>query len=184
MESAEEMYSQFKSFLFSIIQKHAPLVKNYDKSKISVEKMKNLSKTSSRTVNRQRKNGVSLMILETHQSLTTTFSASKLFWRNPIWQQTNSKFIKLTFLQVRWLLRKARPYEKSTRTNNKKSFSFRFVTSKEVLHHLKTLNTSKPLRPTEIPAWALTDGKDVLMHPLTYLFNAFLFKEEKFPQWP
>ena len=47
------------------------------------------------------------------------------------------------------------------------------------MHHLKTLNTSKPLGPSEIPARALKDGKDVLMHPFTYLFNAFL--KEKFP---
>ena len=61
-----------------------------------------------------------------------------------------------------------------------KTFRFRFVTSKEILHHLKTLKTWKPLGTTEIPAWAVKDSKDVLMHPLTYLFNAFL-NEEKFP---
>ena len=37
----------------------------------------------------------------------------------------------------------------------------------------------KPLGPTGIRAWALKDRKNVLMHLLTYLFNAFL-REEKF----
>ena len=51
---------------------------------------------------------------------------------------------------------------------------------KDVLLHLKTMNTSKPLGPTDIPAWAIKDGRDVLMHHLTYLFNAFL-KQGTFP---
>ena len=77
MESAEEMYSQFHSILSYIIQKHAPLVKKIvrnDKIKISFPNKKSIRDpfTNSEST---KKNGVSLMILETQQSLTTTFSA-------------------------------------------------------------------------------------------------------------
>ena len=42
------------------------------------------------------------------------------------------------------------------------------------------LNPSKPLGPTTLPAWALSDASAVLARPLTELFNAY-HKEEKFP---
>ena len=58
-------------------------------------------------------------------------------------------------------------------------FSFRFITKHESLQVRRMLNPSKPLRPTTLPAWALSDSSANLARPFTELFNAHL-KEEKF----
>jgi hypothetical protein len=54
------------------------------------------------------------------------------------------------------------------------AFSFRFVTEQECRRVLKDLNPSKPLGPSDIPAWALRDAADEITIPLTQLVNAFI----------
>ena len=141
--------------------------------------MKNLSETSSRTVNRQTKWRFINDTRSTTVSNNNFFGLENSFGEFLFDNQQIVILLNYRFSKLGDYFGKTRPYEKSTRTYNRKTFSFRFVTSKEVLHHLKPLNT-KPIGPTEIPAWVLKDGKDVLMHPFTYLFNDFL-KGEKFP---
>ena len=43
------------------------------------------------------------------------------------------------------------------------------------------MNTSKPLGPSKIPAWAIKDAKAALAEPLCYLINQFV-TERKFPE--
>ena len=57
---------------------------------------------------------------------------------------------------------------------NHKTFSFRYVTLKEILNVIDKLNINKPLGPSNIPAWALKDGKMELAEPLCFLFNQFI----------
>ena len=45
---------------------------------------------------------------------------------------------------------------------------------------MRSLNTNKPLGPSNIPAWALKDSLNVIAEQLTFLINAFL-EQEKFP---
>ena len=45
---------------------------------------------------------------------------------------------------------------------------------------MRSLNTKKPLGPSNIPAWALKDSLNVIAEPLTFLINAFL-EQGKFP---
>ena len=183
MESAEEMYSQFNSILSSIIQKHAPLVKKFvrnDKTKISFLNGKSNRDLFTNSESRKKKWRVIDDTRNTTVSSYNMFSLKNSFGEILFDNKQIANLLNYGLSKLGDYFGKARPYEKSTRTNNRKTFSFRFVTSKEVLHHLQTLTTSKPLGPNEIPAWALKDDKDVLMHPLPYFFNAFL-KEETFP---
>ena len=67
-------------------------------------------------------------------------------------------------------------------TRKRKSiFKFRFVTSGECFAVLKSLNSKKPLGPSEIPAWALKDGAHYLAPQLTYIINDFI-RQNRFPQ--
>ena len=43
------------------------------------------------------------------------------------------------------------------------------------------MNTSKPVGPSKIPAWAIKDAKAALAEPLCYLINQFI-TEGKFPE--
>lgn len=56
-------------------------------------------------------------------------------------------------------------------TLHKKTFSFRFVTSKETLNELLHLNPNKPNGPAEVPAWALRDAAQSIHIPLTIIVN-------------
>ena len=163
-ESAEEMYSQFNSILSSIIQKHAPLVKKFvrnDKAKIFFLNEKSIRDLFTNSEVTKKKWRVINDTRNTTVSNNNIFSLKKSFGEILFDNKQIVNLLNYRFSKLGDYFGKARPYEKSTQTNNGKSFSFRFVTLKEVLHHLKTLNTSKPLAPTEISAWALKDGKDV-----------------------
>ena len=46
---------------------------------------------------------------------------------------------------------------------------------------IDSMNTSKPLGPSKIPAWAIKDAKAALAKPLCYLINQ-LITEGKFPE--
>jgi hypothetical protein len=46
---------------------------------------------------------------------------------------------------------------------------------------LKQLDSSKPLGPSDIPAWALKDGANYIAEPLTYLINSFI-ADNNFPR--
>ena len=59
-------------------------------------------------------------------------------------------------------------------------FSFHPVTLYECKKIVRSLNTKKPLGPSNIPAWALKDSLNVIAEPLTFLINAFL-EQGKFP---
>ena len=81
------------------------------------------------------------MILETQQSLKNIFSLKNSFGEILFDNKQIVNLLNYRFSELGDYFGKARPYEMSTRTNNRKTISFRFVTSKEVLHHLKTLKT-------------------------------------------
>ena len=63
----------------------------------------------------------------------------------------------------------------------RKTFSFRFLTTKEVFDLLKNLKVAKPLGPSKIPAWALRDAKSALAEPLCFLINEYI-KVGEFPE--
>ena len=60
-------------------------------------------------------------------------------------------------------------------------FKFRYITTKETNVLIGSLNTSKPVGPSKIPAWAIKDAKAALAEPLCYLINQFI-TEGKFPE--
>ena len=60
----------------------------------------------------------------------------------------------------------------------RKCFKFRYITTKETNVLIDSLNTSKPVGPSKIPAWAIKDAKAALAEPLCYLINQFI-KERK-----
>ena len=55
-----------------------------------------------------------------------------------------------------------------------KDFKFRYITTKETNVLIDSLNASKPVGPSEIPAWAIKDAKAALEEPLSYIINQFL----------
>ena len=59
--------------------------------------------------------------------------------------------------------------------------NFRCITTKETNVLIDSLNTSKPVGPSKIPAWAIKDAKAALAEPLCYLINQFI-TEGKFPE--
>ena len=68
-----------------------------------------------------------------------------------------------------------------TKTAPRKCFTFRCITAKETKVLIDSLNTSKPLGPSKIPAWAIKDAKAALAEPLCYSINQFI-TERKFPE--
>ena len=67
------------------------------------------------------------------------------------------------------------------KTAPRKCFTFRFITNREPNVLMDSLNTSKSLGPSKIPAWAIKDAKAALSEPLCYLINKFN-RERKFPE--
>ena len=67
------------------------------------------------------------------------------------------------------------------KTAPRKCFNFRYITTKETNVLIDSLNTSKPVGPSKIPAWAIKDAKAALAEPLCYLINQFI-TEGKFPE--
>ena len=63
----------------------------------------------------------------------------------------------------------------------RKCFKFRYITTKESNVLIDSLNTSKPVGPSKIPASAIKDAKAALAEPLCYLINQFI-TEAKFPE--
>ena len=63
----------------------------------------------------------------------------------------------------------------------RKCFKFRYITTKETNVLVDSLNKSKPVGPSKIPAWAIKDAKATLEEPLYYLINQFI-TERKFPE--
>ena len=63
----------------------------------------------------------------------------------------------------------------------RKCFKFRYITTKETNVLIDSLNTSKPVGPSKIPAWAIKDAKAALAELLCYLINQFI-TEGKFPE--
>ena len=51
-------------------------------------------------------------------------------------------------------------------TAPRKGFTFRYITAKETNVLIDSLNTSKPLGPSKIPAWAVNNAKAALAEPL------------------
>ena len=47
-----------------------------------------------------------------------------------------------------------------------KCFKFRYITTKETNVLVDSLNTSKPVSPSKIPAWTMKNAKAVLTEPL------------------
>ena len=60
----------------------------------------------------------------------------------------------------------------------RKCFRFRYITTKETKVLIYSLNTSKPVGPSKIPAWAIKDAKAALAEPLCYPFNQFITEEK------
>ena len=67
------------------------------------------------------------------------------------------------------------------KTAPRKCLKFRCLTTKERNVLIDSLNTSKPVGPSKIPAWAIKDAKAALAEPLCYLINQFI-TEGKFPE--
>ena len=67
------------------------------------------------------------------------------------------------------------------KTAPRKCFNFRYITTKETNVLIDSLNTSKPVGPSKIPAWAIKDAKAALAEPLCYLINQFI-TEGRFPE--
>ena len=67
------------------------------------------------------------------------------------------------------------------KTAPRKCFKFRYKTTKETNVLIDSMNTSKPVDPSKIPAWAVKDAKAALARPLCYLINQFITKG-KFPE--
>ena len=67
------------------------------------------------------------------------------------------------------------------KTAPRKCFKFRYITTKETNVLIDSLNTSKPVGPSKISAWAIKDAKAALAEPLCYLINQFI-TEGKFPE--
>ena len=67
------------------------------------------------------------------------------------------------------------------KTAPRKCFKFRYITTKETNVLIVSLNTSKPVGPSKIPAWAIKDAEAALAEPLCYLINQFI-TEGKFPE--
>ena len=63
---------------------------------------------------------------------------------------------------------------------NLAKFGFHPITLYECKQIVRSLNTKKPLGPTNIPAWALKDSLNVIAEPLAFLINAYL-EQGKFP---
>ena len=68
------------------------------------------------------------------------------------------------------------------KTALRKCFNFRYITTKETNVLTDSLNTSKPVGPSKIPAWAIKDAKAALAEPLCFLINQFI-TEGKFPEY-
>ena len=68
------------------------------------------------------------------------------------------------------------------KTSTRKFFKFRYITSKETNVLIDSLNISKPISPSKIPAWSIKDAKAALVEPLCYLINQFI-TEGKFPEY-
>ena len=69
------------------------------------------------------------------------------------------------------------------KTAPKKCFKFRYVTTKETNVLIYSLQTSKPLGPSTLPAWAINDAKAALFEALCYFINQFI-REGRFPEDP
>ena len=59
----------------------------------------------------------------------------------------------------------------------RKCFNFRFITTKETNVLIDSLNTSKPVGPSKIPAWAIKDAKAALAEPYVISLINSLQKE-------
>ena len=68
------------------------------------------------------------------------------------------------------------------KTAPRKCFKFRFITTKETNVLIDSSNTSKPVGPSKISAWAIEEAKAALAEPLCYLINQFI-TEGKFPEY-
>ena len=60
------------------------------------------------------------------------------------------------------------------KTAPRNCFKFRYITTKETNVLIDSLNTSKPVGPSKIPAWAIKDAKAAVAEPLYYLINHFI----------
>ena len=60
----------------------------------------------------------------------------------------------------------------------KSDFNFRCISKKECLDFIKALNSRKPVGPSDIPAWALKDGKSQIYKVLTQLINLSILNNE------
>ena len=67
------------------------------------------------------------------------------------------------------------------KTALRKCLKLRYITTKETNVLTDSLNTSKPVGPSKIQAWAIKDAKAALGEPLCYLINQFI-TEGKFPE--
>ena len=67
------------------------------------------------------------------------------------------------------------------KTAPRKCFTFRYITAKQTNVLIDSLNTSKSLDPSKIPAWATKAAKAALAEPLCYLINQFI-TEGKFAE--
>ena len=67
------------------------------------------------------------------------------------------------------------------KTAPRKCFTFRYITTKETNVLMDSLNTSKPIDPSKIPAWAIKDATAALAEALCYPINQFI-TEGKFPE--
>ena len=67
------------------------------------------------------------------------------------------------------------------KTAPRKFFKFRHITTKETNVLIDSLNTSKPVGPSKIPAWAIKDAKAALVEPLYYRIIQFI-TEGRFPE--
>ena len=65
--------------------------------------------------------------------------------------------------------------------NNNEKFSLQPIGLFKCEKHLKRLNKNKPLSPSNIPAWALKDCRNLFAEPLCFMINAFIEKG-KFPE--
>ena len=144
--------------------------------------MKSLSVTSSRTVNRQKKWCVINDTRNTTVSNNNIFSLKNSFGEFLFDNKQIVNLLNCRFSKLGDYFGKARPYDKSIRTNNRKTFGFRFVTSKEVLHHLRTLILLSRLDSQRYPLWLSKMAKMIECTPSPIC--SMLFKRRKISQWP
>ena len=83
------------------------------------------------------------------------------------------RFSKLRGFIGQWKFSKEETFNISSIPNSAK-FGFHPITLYERKKIVRSLNTKKPLAPSNIPAWALKDSLNVIAESLTFLINAFL----------